>query len=41
LTPAHPIEGLAELARKYGPIYELGVPGAGGERDDEIAMNHP
>src|SRR6516164_11028890 len=26
---AHPMEGLAELARKYGPIYELDVPGLG------------
>ena len=22
---AHPMEGLAELARKYGPIYEPGL----------------
>ena len=26
---AHPMEGLAELARKYGPIYRLEVPGLG------------
>jgi cytochrome P450/NADPH-cytochrome P450 reductase len=26
---AHPLEGLAELARKYGPIYKLEVPGLG------------
>src|ERR1700734_4545401 len=26
---AHPMEGLAELARKFGPIYELEVPGRG------------
>ena len=26
---AHPMEGLSELARKYGPIYELEVPGRG------------
>ena len=26
---AHPMEGLAELARKYGPIYKLDVPGLG------------
>ena len=25
---AHPIESAMELARKYGPIYELAVPGA-------------
>jgi cytochrome P450/NADPH-cytochrome P450 reductase len=29
IDTAHPIEGLAELARKYGPIYELDVPGRG------------
>src|ERR1700689_2687317 len=27
--PAHPMEGLRELARKYGPIYRLEVPGLG------------
>ena len=27
IDTAHPIEGLAELARKYGPIYGLDVPG--------------
>ena len=26
---AHPLEGLADLARKYGPIYRLEVPGLG------------
>ena len=26
---AHPMEGLAELARTYGPLYELDVPGRG------------
>jgi hypothetical protein len=26
---AHPTEGLAELVRKFGPIYELEVPGRG------------
>jgi cytochrome P450/NADPH-cytochrome P450 reductase len=26
---AHPLEGLAQLARKYGPIYKLDVPGLG------------
>src|SRR5215831_1398026 len=26
---AHPLEGLAELARKYGPIYKLDLPGLG------------
>ena len=26
-TPAHPIESLVELAREYGPIFELAVPG--------------
>jgi cytochrome P450 / NADPH-cytochrome P450 reductase len=26
---AHPMEGFAELARKYGPIYKLEVPGLG------------
>ena len=26
---AHPMEGLAELAREYGPIYKLEVPGLG------------
>ena len=29
LDAAHPMEGLAELARKYGPIYRLEVPGLG------------
>ena len=29
LDAGHPIEGLAELARKYGPIYRLEVPGLG------------
>ena len=29
IDTAHPIEGLAELARKYGPIYRLEVPGLG------------
>src|SRR6516225_9970995 len=29
IDTAHPIEGLAELARKYGPIYGLDVPGVG------------
>jgi cytochrome P450/NADPH-cytochrome P450 reductase len=29
LDAAHPIEGLAELARKYGPIYRLDIPGLG------------
>src|SRR6201981_2227353 len=29
LDTAHPMEGLAELARKYGPIYQLDVPGLG------------
>ncbi len=29
IDTAHPIEGLMELARKYGPIYELDVPGLG------------
>ena len=29
IDTAHPIEGLAELARKYGPIYGLDVPGLG------------
>ena len=29
IDTAHPIEGLADLARKYGPIYELEVPGRG------------
>jgi hypothetical protein len=29
VNTAHPTEGLAELARKYGPIYELEVPGCG------------
>jgi cytochrome P450/NADPH-cytochrome P450 reductase len=29
IDTAHPIEGLAELARQYGPIYELDVPGRG------------
>jgi hypothetical protein len=29
IDAAHPMEGLAELARKYGPIYGLDVPGLG------------
>jgi cytochrome P450/NADPH-cytochrome P450 reductase len=29
IDTAHPIDGLAELARKYGPIYQLDVPGLG------------
>jgi cytochrome P450/NADPH-cytochrome P450 reductase len=29
IDTAHPIEGLAELALKYGPIYKLDVPGLG------------
>jgi cytochrome P450/NADPH-cytochrome P450 reductase len=29
IDTAHPLEGLAELARKYGPIYELAVPALG------------
>jgi cytochrome P450 / NADPH-cytochrome P450 reductase len=29
IDAAHPMEGLAELARKYGPIYRLEVPGLG------------
>ena len=29
IDTAHPVEGLAELARKYGPIYGLDVPGLG------------
>jgi cytochrome P450/NADPH-cytochrome P450 reductase len=29
IDAAHPIEGLMELARKYGPIFELAVPGRG------------
>jgi len=29
IDTAHPLEGLAELARKYGPIYRLEVPGLG------------
>ena len=29
IDAAHPVEGLAELARKYGPIYRLEVPGLG------------
>ena len=29
IDTAHPIEGLAELARKHGPIYRLEVPGLG------------
>jgi cytochrome P450 / NADPH-cytochrome P450 reductase len=29
LDAAHPMEGLAALARKYGPIYRLDVPGLG------------
>src|SRR6476659_2405775 len=29
LDAAHPIEGLMALARKYGPIFELAVPGRG------------
>jgi cytochrome P450 / NADPH-cytochrome P450 reductase len=29
IDTAHPMEGLAELARKYGPIYELDVPALG------------
>jgi cytochrome P450 / NADPH-cytochrome P450 reductase len=29
IDTAHPMEGLAELARKYGPIYRLEVPGIG------------
>jgi cytochrome P450/NADPH-cytochrome P450 reductase len=29
IDTAHPMEGLAELARKYGPIYQLDVPAIG------------
>src|SRR6266404_1028138 len=29
LDASHPIESLMELARKYGPIYELELPGGG------------
>jgi cytochrome P450 / NADPH-cytochrome P450 reductase len=29
IDTAHPVEGLADLARKYGPIYKLDVPGLG------------
>src|SRR5690242_9650566 len=29
IDTAHPMEGLVELARKYGPIYRLDVPGLG------------
>ena len=27
IDASHPIEGLMELARKYGPTYQLAVPG--------------
>ena len=27
IDAAHPIESLVELAREYGPIFELAVPG--------------
>jgi cytochrome P450 / NADPH-cytochrome P450 reductase len=29
IDAVHPIEGLMELARKYGPIFELAIPGRG------------
>jgi cytochrome P450/NADPH-cytochrome P450 reductase len=29
VNTAHPLEGLAELAGKFGPIYRLEVPGLG------------